>query len=187
MQRIILLSGAFIVLLLAAQAFVLYLFGQPTLCECGVVKLWEGDVGSSGNSQQVADWYTFSHIIHGFLFYAAFWYFFPRLTFWQRLILAVGVEAAWEIFENLPMVIAHYRQQALAAGYTGDSILNSIFDTIAMIIGFVFASRAPVWASLFTALGLEMYVGYSIRDNLALNILGFFHNPDFITNWQLRK
>src|SRR3989344_2544107 len=175
MPRIIVLSGSLIVLLFAVQAFVLYLFGQLALCECGVVKLWEGDVGSSGNSQQFADWYTFSHIIHGFLFYLALWYFFPRLTLWQRLVLAVGIEVAWEIFENLPIVIDHYRQQALAAGYTGDSILNSISDTVAMMIGFAFASRAPVWATIFTALGLEIFVSYSIRDNLTLNILGFFY------------
>ena len=184
MRRAIFLSGALIVVFLAVQAFVLYLFGQPLLCECGSITLWEGDVGSSGNSQQIADWYTFSHIIHGFIFYGILSYLFPRLSFWQRLVIAIGIEAAWEIVENLPVVIAHYRQQALAAGYTGDSILNSICDTIAMILGFVFAFRAPVWASVFLAVGFELFVGYTIRDGLFLNILGFFYQFEAISVWQ---
>ncbi len=183
MQRIPLFV-AIIILFLCVQAATLYALGQPALCECGVVQFWEGDVGSSGNSQQFADWYTFSHIIHGFLFYLALWYFFPKLSFLQRLAIAGALEAGWEIFENTPLVIEHYRQQALAAGYVGDSILNSISDTVAMMIGFLFAARAPVWATVFAAVGLEFYVGYSIRDNLILNILGFFYQFDTISTWQ---
>lgn len=175
---------ALIALFISLQAVTLYFFGQPALCACGTVKLWEGDVGSSGNSQQVADWYTFSHIIHGFIFYFVLWYFFPRLTFWQRLAIAVGVEATWEICENLPSVIQHYRLQALATGYSGDSILNSICDTIAMSLGFLFASRAPVWVTILTALGFEIYVGYTIRDNLTLNVIGMFHQFPAISEWQ---
>ena len=173
-----------IMLLMIVQAAVLYFFGQPAICACGSIKLWEGDVGSNGNSQQLTDWYTFSHVIHGFLFYLLLWYFFPRLTFVQRLSMAVGIEVAWEICENTPMVIEHYRQQALAAGYTGDSILNSLSDTCAMVLGFLFASRAPVWATIFTALGFEIFVGYSIRDNLTLNIIGLIHHFTFIDTWQ---
>ncbi|RJQ33439.1 DUF2585 family protein [Candidatus Parcubacteria bacterium] len=186
MQRIPLFI-AIIVLFLGIQAATLYALGQPALCECGIVQFWEGDVGSNGNSQQFADWYTFSHIIHGFLFYLALWYLFPKLNFLQRLTIAVALEVGWELFENTPLVIEHYRQQALAAGYVGDSILNSISDTVAMMIGFVFAARMPVWATIFAAIGLELYVGYSIRDNLTLNIMGFFYNPEFLSNWQLRK
>lgn len=184
MRRILILSGAIIILLLMLQVFALYLFGQPSLCECGIVTFWEGDVGSSGNSQQFADWYTFSHVIHGFIFYWVLWHLFPRLSFAQRFVIAVAIEAGWEIAENLPAVIEHYRQQALAAGYTGDSIINSVSDTVAMMIGFLFAKRAPVWATIFTALGFEVFVGYSIRDNLILNVLGFFYNSDFISAWQ---
>jgi Protein of unknown function (DUF2585) len=175
---------ATVVALLAIQATALHLFGQPTICACGYVKLWEGVVLSSGNSQHLTDWYTFSHIIHGFIFYLLLWLAFPRMNIWQRLALAIGIEVAWEIVENTPWLIDHYRQQALAQGYTGDSIINSVSDSLAMIFGFVLASRLPVWATVSLAVFLEAWVGYSIRDNLTLNILNFIHPFDFITRWQ---
>ena len=96
-------------LLVAVQASVLFLFGQPAICTCGYVKLWEGVVLSAGNSQHLTDWYTFSHIIHGILFYALFTFLFPRISVWARLLMAMGVEIAWEIAENTPTVIQHYR------------------------------------------------------------------------------
>ena len=104
----------------------------------------------------------------------------------QRLLIAVGVEAAWEMYENTPWLIEQYRQQALAAGYVGDSILNSLSDTAAMISGFFFASVMPAWLTVLSILGLEAWVGYSIRDNLTLNILNFLHQFKFISDWQSR-
>ena len=176
--------AASIVAVFALQAAALYLFGQPWSCECGYVKLWEGIVASAGNSQHLTDWYTFSHVIHGFLFYLGLWYFFPRMPMLQRLVIATGIEAGWEILENTPMVIQHYREQALAAGYVGDSIINSLSDTLAMVAGFFFASRAPVVATVLIALGLELWVGYSIRDGLTLNVLNFVLQFQFIKDWQ---
>ncbi len=176
--------AGFALLLVAVQALVLYLFGQPPICTCGYVKLWEGVVLSSGNSQHLADWYTFSHIIHGLLFYLGLWYFFPRMDVWKRLFFAVGIEVAWEIIENTPMVINHYREQALAQGYTGDSILNSISDTVAMICGFILAKRFPVWTVVILAVALEIFVGYMIRDNLTLNVLNLVHQFPAISAWQ---
>lgn len=173
-----------IVLLCAIQAVVLLFFGQPTIAAEGVIKLWEGVVQGAGNSQHLSDWYTFSHIIHGLLFYAALRWLFPQLTLGQRVLIATMVEIGWEIFENTPMVIDAYRQQALAQGYTGDSVINSVSDTLAMIAGFLFASRAPVAYSIGLALFLEAWVGYSIRDNLTLNILNFAHHFEFIERWQ---
>lgn len=174
----------FVLGLLSIQALVLYLFGQPPICTCNQVKLWEGVVLSSGNSQHLTDWYTFSHVIHGILFYLGTWYFFPRSSAWTRLIIAMGIEITWEIVENTPMVIEHYRQQALAQGYTGDSIINSISDTIAMVFGFVLAWRLSVWAVAFLALFLEVFVLYMIRDNLTLNVLNLIHQFQFIATWQ---
>jgi hypothetical protein len=171
-------------IIIVAQALALFTFGQPAICECGYVKVWEGVVLSAGNSQHLSDWYTLSHIIHGFLFYLGLWCFFPRRSFAWRLALAVGIEAAWEIVENTPMVIAHYREQALAQGYTGDSILNSISDTLAMIGGFLMARKLPVWSIIAVALFLELYVGYEIRDNFTLNIINLLHHFEFIATWQ---
>jgi len=176
-----LLLGA---LFIVAQAGILYLLGQPATCECGFVKVWESAVLSSGNSQHLSDWYSFSHIIHGVIFYALLTYFFPRMPLFARFAFAVGIEVAWEILENTPMVIEHYRLQALAQGYVGDSILNSVSDTLMMVGGFVLAWRLPVWASVALCVLLEVFVMYMIRDGLALNILGFVYTPEFIASWQ---
>lgn len=176
-----LLLGA---LFIVVQAGVLFLLGQPAICECGVMKLWESAVLSIGNSQHLSDWYSFSHIIHGVIFYALLSYFFPRMPLFARFAFAIGVEVAWEILENTPMVIEHYRQQALAQGYVGDSILNSVSDTLMMVGGFVLAWRLPVWASVALCILLEVFVIYMIRDGLALNILGFVYTPEFIASWQ---
>ncbi len=172
------------VLLIGVQVFVLYLFGQPSICVCGYVKLWEGVVQSAGNSQHLTDWYTFSHIIHGFIFYLLLWWFFPRMSAWKRLLFAMGIEVGWEILENTPMVIQHYRAQALSQGYVGDSIINSVSDTLAMVGGFLMARRLSVWSIVVIALGLEVFVAYMIRDNLTLNIINLIHIFPGIAAWQ---
>lgn len=171
--------------LIIAQAIALFYFGQPAICECGSVKLWEGVVKSIGNSQHLSDWYTFSHIIHGFIFYWILWKLFPKMHIGWRLLLAVAIEIGWEIFENTPMIINHYRQQALAQGYTGDSILNSVSDTMAMIAGFVVARVSPVWITIILLLAMELFVAYVIRDNLILNITNLIHVFPLIENWQM--
>ena len=176
-----------IALLFAAQAATLYLLGQPLICACGYVTLFVVDVWSSQMSQQLTDWYTFSHIIHGFIFYFLTWLIAPRLPVLWRLAIAVGLEASWEIAENTPWVIEAYRRQALAQGYVGDSIINSLMDTVSMMLGFVLAWKLPWKWTLVLAIAMEVGVAWVIHDNLTLNILGFFHQFDFITAWQSRR
>ena len=171
--------------LVLSQGIILFLFGQPTICECGTVKLWEGTVLSSGNSQHLSDWYTFSHIVHGFIFFGLLAWLTPGIPMRLRLIIAIGVEAAWEVAENTPMVIQHYREQALAQGYTGDSILNSVMDTLWMIAGFIFARKYPWWATVIAAVVLEVFVLYMIRDNLTLNVINLIYPIQVISDWQM--
>ncbi|MEK7170615.1 MAG: DUF2585 family protein [Patescibacteria group bacterium] len=170
--------------LIALQVLVLYLLGQPFICECGYVKFWENDVLSAGMSQHLFDWYTFSHIIYGFVFYGILRLLFPRMSVGTRLLLAMGIEIGWEIAGNTPWVINAYREQALAQGYVGDSILNSVMDTVSMAAGFFFALRAPAWLTVFLAVLFEVFVGYMIRDNLTLNVLNFIYQFDVIHDWQ---
>ncbi len=171
--------------IVAAQAITLFLFGQPPICECGTIKLWEGEVLGSGNSQHLSDWYTFSHIVHGFIFYGLLAWLTPRVPVRIRLLLALGIEAAWEVSENTPAVIQHYREQALAAGYSGDSILNSVMDTLFMALGFVMARKVPWVAIVITAVALELFALYMIRDNLTLNVINLIHPIQAVSDWQM--
>jgi hypothetical protein len=171
---------------LIVQAGVLYVMGQPPICACGTVRLWAGAVLSPENSQQIADWYTPSHVIHGMLFFALGHLLFRRQR-WPMvfaLALALGIEVAWELVENSPPVIARYREQALAQGYSGDSILNSVSDTLAMLVGFWLAARLPVRASIALALAAELFTGLMIRDNLTLNVVQLLAPSKAISAWQ---
>ena len=171
--------------LVAIQVAVLHHLGQPFIAASGHILLWVNDPFSPDTSQQLADWYSFSHIIHGFIFFWLLKLAAPRLPLPARLLIAMGIEIAWEFTENSPAVIQHYRQQALAAGYVGDSILNSVSDTVMMSTGFLFASRVRARIVIVLALGLEIFTACMIRDNLTLNVIGLIAPPiPAIHDWQ---
>jgi hypothetical protein len=170
--------------LVAAAATILLLMGRPPICTCGTVKLWVGTANGPDNSQHLADWYTPSHVIHGLLLFALTWLVLRRRSDGLRLTAAVVVEAAWEIVENSPFVIDRYRHATMALGYTGDSVLNSVSDIAAMMVGFLIARRLPVWATVALALGLELLTLATIRDNLTLNVLMLLAPSDPIRAWQ---
>ncbi|MBA3039826.1 MAG: DUF2585 domain-containing protein [Alphaproteobacteria bacterium] len=169
---------------LIVQIVTLALMGRIPICECGYVKLFEPGVNTAGNSQHISDWYTPSHIIHGFLFYWLAIVVLPRASFGARLTLAVVIEAAWELLENSPIIIDRYRTATMAIGYQGDSILNSAMDTVAMVLGFLFAARAPVWLTVVLAIGFEVATAIVIRDNLTLNVLMLVWPVEAVKVWQ---
>ena len=170
--------------ILVCLAAVLFWMGRAPACKCGLIKLWHGVVVSSENSQHITDWYTPSHVIHGFLFYGLLHWLMPQTPLAVRLLLALGVESAWEVFENTNFTIERYRTSTIALDYYGDSILNSVCDAIAMIAGFVLASRLPVAVTVALAVGFELFTGWAIRDNLTLNVIMLVYPLDAIKAWQ---
>ncbi|QRM27710.1 DUF2585 family protein [Microvirga sp. VF16] len=174
--------------LIALTVAVLLAMGQTAICTCGTVELWHGTVKDSGSSQHLTDWYTPSHIIHGFLFYCGTWLVgFVRgrpLALGVAFLLALGVECAWEVAENTNMVIDRYRATNIALNYYGDSVINSVMDVSAMIAGFWLARIWPVSLTVVIALLMELIVGYWIRDNLILNIIMLIYPIEAINRWQ---
>ena len=170
---------------IVATAVILLFMGRVPICECGTVKLWHGVTQSSENSQHFSDWYTFSHIIHGFVFFWVLRLVLKKYSWKVWFFWAVVIESAWEILENTPLVINLYREGTISLDYYGDSVLNSVMDIVAMVFGFWMAKKLPVWLVIVLMVLMEVIVGYIIRDNLTLNVLMLLYPFEEVRNWQL--
>jgi hypothetical protein len=171
-----------IALVLAFAAF-MYLLDRPAWCDKGF-GLWTG-AATGCTSQHLLDPYTLSHILHGVIFYWMLRPFAGKFSLAQRMIGGLIVEIGWEVLENSPWVIDRYRQHTAALGYVGDSIINSLADVVATMVGFAFASRFSWKASVALFFAFELWMLYAARDNLTLNVLMLFFPIEAIKQWQL--
>lgn len=159
--------------------------GRPLLAPDGTFALWEGSIWSDKCSQRVLDPYSPSHIAHGMVLYGVLRLLGRKLPVRQRLLLAVLLEAGWELLENSPIIIHRYRQVTIGIGYEGDSVLNSISDVLMMSLGFVFTWRFRPWITVLTLIAMEIGCAWWVRDNLTLNIIMLLHPVEAIKAWQM--
>jgi len=174
-----------IVAIITLTAGIELAMGRSLFGPDGHFGLWETSIWSSENSQRVADPYSFSHIVHGILFYGGLWLIARKLPVRHRLLLAVLLEAGWEILENSPLIINRYREATISLGYVGDSVLNSISDIVMMALGFMMAWRIKPWMAVIAVMLMEVGCAMCIRDNLTLNIIMLVHPLEAIKQWQL--
>ena len=153
----------------------------------GIPGFWSGDINSEHNSQFLFDPYTFTHISHGVLLYALATLLFRETPLSFRLLVVIGIEAAWEVFENTSFVIERYRAETISLNYYGDSVVNSVCDILACIAGFFLASRLPRAVTVAGTVGLEILLALWTRDNLTLNIIMLIHPSEKIRAWQLLR
>ena len=177
-------DGAIIVAVVAFSGFLELEMGRTPTYKYGPVRLWSGDVYSNQNSQQVADPYTFTHLVHGAALYGLLRLMFAASPPSLRFAIAISAESAWEVLENTDVVINRYRADTIALDYYGDSIINSMADILACALGFWVAKRFPTWLTVSSIIALEVVLGFWIRDNLILNILMLLHPVEGIRTWQ---
>ena len=171
--------------IIAITAGLLYAAGRSPICPCGTVKFFDFVPKAGEDSQHIFDWYTFSHILHGLIFYFAIWLVGRgRVPFTVAILIALVLEGAWEVFENSQYIINRYQSQSISEQYNGDSVINSVGDLLTMAFGFFLASRLPVLASIAVLIGVEVWMAWMIRDNLTLNIISLTHPIEWISQWQ---
>lgn len=172
--------------LMAACGIVLFAMGRPPICTCGTVEFFHAAVNTSGDSQHLFDPYSFTHVLHGMLFFAALSLFAKRMPLRYRFLLAIAFEAGWEVLENTSFVIERYRAATFSLGYYGDSIINSMGDIISMMLGFYIAARARWWQTVLFFIGIELILLWLIRDNLTINLIMLVYPVEAIKHWQLK-
>jgi len=166
-----------VVLVLGTMVIWLRLVGRSYLCPCGVVVFWQGELDPAQNSQQFADWYSFLHVMYGFGLLVFANVMRPHWSIGAKALMALASSAIWEMVENTPFVVDLFKHSPHAPTYWGDSVLNSMGDTLFVMIGFGLAARLPLWAVTILAITLELAVSVAINDGMVLATLRLLGIP----------
>lgn len=164
---------------------VMLFLSQPLWCKCGELVPWSWQVMSSHTSQHLIDAYTFSHVLHGLIFYFFLTQLAAKKSFGLRFLIATCIEIAWELLENSPIVIERYRSATASLDYFGDSALNSFSDILSCMLGFYFSAKVSVRMSVAFFILVELLMLATIKDNLTLNVLMLLYPIPAIKQWQL--
>lgn len=169
----------------AVAALILASQGRVLWCQAGDYVPWSFDIWSTHNSQHLLDPYSFTHMLHGVAEFWILFVLFGKVPVRWRLLIAVGIEACWEIAENSSFVIERYRAATISHDYFGDSILNSMSDIVFCATGFVIASKIRFWRSLILFIATETILVLTIHDSLLINILMLLYPIDAVKHWQM--
>lgn len=173
--------------IIALQALMLYFLGNPLVCNCGYVKIWDEVVRGPQDSQHLLDWYSLAHVVYGFLVYFFLWLVRRKVPWfsWGLVVLLVVVSSAgWEIFENTQFAVRHFQDNTISYAYRGDSIINSVSDTAVLVLGFWLASFLPVPMVILIAVALELIMAIAIRDGVVLGVVMFAYSFPSLLKWQ---
>lgn len=179
------LASAAVVVIIFSTAVTLLFLGRTPWGPDSRIGLWSGGVNAPENSQRFLDPYSLTHLSHGIWFYIILSFFLgKRRSLTDLFIIALGLEAGWEILENTDFVINRYREATVAVGYYGDSILNSLGDILVAMLGFALAARISFRWSIIVFILTEAVLAFTIRDNLILNILMLIYPFPAVRSWQ---
>ncbi len=159
--------------------------GRLWFSASGDVLLWVGDAFSNENSQQLLDPYSFSHFLHGVIFFFILKYAFRNFSLESRFVASVMMEGCWEMLENSAIIINRYRDATAALGYNGDTIYNSYGDLLSCSIGFIVARYVGLKWSILLFIAIELICLFWIKDNLTLNVIMLIYPIEGIKDWQL--
>lgn len=163
----------------------LYWQGRVWWCKVGDLSPWSSDIWATHNSQHFFDPYTFTHILHGILYFWVIDLIFREMPLRWKFFLVILVECLWELVENSNFVIERYRAATISLDYYGDSILNSLSDVLSCAFGAFLAYKLKFWRSLAYYVVTEIILLFWIRDNLTLNIIMLIYPIEWIKNWQM--
>ncbi|MCZ0961229.1 DUF2585 family protein [Paracoccus benzoatiresistens] len=159
----------FILLALATKLAFLTVLQRPLGCDCAQIWALPGDVRL--NSRTMLDPYSLLHVIFGAVLVKLVRWKRPDWPFWTLMAALIVSSTIWEVAENLPASIALFGYSAGdPLAYHGDSISNSIMDTLVAVLGALLALPLSGWLVGLGALGGEVLLSAWVGDGFLISL-----------------